>query len=51
MPPSDAFWGDRFAKMQDPYGHHWCVMTHIEDLTPEQIGERAAEAFKDMGPC
>jgi len=23
MPPEDAFWGDRFAMVTDPYGHAW----------------------------
>ena len=50
MPPMDMFWGDRYGKLQDPFGHQWAVMTHKEDLTPEQIAERAAEAMK-QGDC
>ena len=37
MPPSDMFWGDRYATLEDPFGHHWSVATHVRDLTPEQI--------------
>ena len=49
-PLMDAFWGDRYAKLQDPYGHVWGVATHKEDLSPEEMGRRAAEFFKSMGP-
>jgi len=44
MPPADMFWGDRYAKVADPYGHEWAIATHIKDLTPEEIG-KGAEAF------
>jgi uncharacterized glyoxalase superfamily protein PhnB len=47
MPPMDAFWGDRFGKFTDPFGHVWSVATHKKDLTPEQIAKGAAEAFKN----
>jgi PhnB protein len=23
MPPMDAFWGERFAQIEDPFGHGW----------------------------
>lgn len=51
MPPTDMFWGDRYGKLKDPFGHHWSIATHTEDLTPEQIGERAAKAFGGGGEC
>ena len=40
MPPQDMFWGDRYARLTDPFGHQWAIATHKEDLTPEQIAER-----------
>ena len=46
MPVTDMFWGDRFGKFADPFGHHWAVATHKEDLSPEECGRRAAEAMK-----
>jgi uncharacterized glyoxalase superfamily protein PhnB len=49
MPPMDTFWGDRYGKVTDPFGHEWGIATHKEDLTPEQIGQRAAEWFKNAG--
>ena len=51
MPATDMFWGDRYGKLTDPFGHHWSIATHTEDLTPEQIGERAAKAFGGGGEC
>jgi uncharacterized glyoxalase superfamily protein PhnB len=50
MPPADRFWGDRYAKVVDPFGHHWSIATHKEDLTPEQMKERMA-AFTGGQPC
>jgi uncharacterized glyoxalase superfamily protein PhnB len=50
MPLMDAFWGDRYGKLTDPFGHSWSIATHKEDLTPEQIGERAAAFFSGPPP-
>lgn len=41
MPVQDMFWGDRTGKLTDPFGQRWQLATHKEDLTPEEIGERA----------
>ena len=49
MPVEDQFWGDRFGSVSDPFGHHWGIATHKEDLTPEQIAERGREAMASMG--
>ena len=46
MPPADMFWGDRYAYIFDPFGHGWGLCKQIEQLTPEQIEERAKELFK-----
>ena len=45
MPVADQFWGDRYGKLTDPYGHQWSIATHTEDLTPEEIGRRGREAM------
>jgi uncharacterized glyoxalase superfamily protein PhnB len=50
MPLSDTFWGDRYGKLVDPFGHHWSLAEHLEDLTPEQMMERMAAA-KAGPPC
>jgi PhnB protein len=42
MPLADMFWGDRYGKVIDPFGHHWSIAEHVEDLTPEQMMEKMA---------
>lgn len=44
-PVKDQFYGDRSGTFEDPFGHVWTIATHKEDLTPEEIGKRAAEVF------
>jgi PhnB protein len=46
--PMDTFWGDRYGRVRDPFGHEWGVATHIADLTPAQIAEGQAEWMKQM---
>lgn len=48
MPLVDAFWGDRYGKLTDPFGHIWSIATHKEDLTPEQVAERGAAEMAAM---
>lgn len=48
MPPTDMFWGDRFAKLADPFGHEWAMATHVEDLSHEEIRTRGAAAMAAM---
>ena len=45
MPLADMFWGDRYGKLTDQFGHEWSVATHNEDPTPQQIDERAKAFF------
>jgi uncharacterized glyoxalase superfamily protein PhnB len=45
MPLETMFWGDRYGKLTDPFGHHWSMATHVEDLSDAEIEKRAAEAF------
>jgi PhnB protein len=49
MEVADQFWGDRLGTVQDPFGHSWSIGTHVEDLTPEEIAERAKAAMAEMG--
>ena len=39
-PVKDQFYGDRTGGVEDPFGHHWYIATHIEDLSPEEIRRR-----------
>src|SRR5437667_10979883 len=42
MPPMDMFWGDRYGKFVDPFGHLWGVATHNKDVSPEEMAKGAA---------
>ena len=44
-PVEDQFYGDRTGQFQDPFGHRWHVATHVEDVPPEEMQKRAAEAM------
>jgi PhnB protein len=48
MPLADQFWGDRYGKLTDPFGHEWAVATHLEDLTPEEMKKRQEVAMAQM---
>ena len=50
MPLMNMFWGDRFAKVSDPFGHHWSLAQHIEDVSLEQMKERGPAAMAAMSP-
>lgn len=42
MPVQDMFWGDRYGRLTDPFGHSWSIATHKENLSPEEIRKRAS---------
>jgi len=48
MPLADQFWGDRYGKLSDPFGHSWSMATHKEDVAPEEMKKRAQEAMAKM---
>jgi PhnB protein len=48
-PIADQFYGDRAGTVQDPFGHKWTLMTHKEDLTPEELQTRLAAECSKMG--
>jgi len=37
MPLADAFWGDRYGILVDPFGHQWSIATHIRDVGPDEM--------------
>lgn len=45
----NKFWGDRAGCVTDPFGHRWSLLTHIEDVPPEEMRRRMAEAFSMAG--
>jgi PhnB protein len=48
MEVADQFWGDRFGSVIDPFGHSWSIATHVEDVPPEEMAERAKAAMAAM---
>jgi PhnB protein len=49
MEVADQFWGDRFGTITDPFGHVWAIATHVEDVPPDEMAERAKAAMAAMG--
>ena len=48
-PPEDKFYGDRASMFTDPWGHQWNVMTHVEDVSPEEMQKRMEEFSAQQG--
>jgi PhnB protein len=46
-PVENQFYGDRLGTIVDPLGHIWHISTHVEDVSPEEIGRRAAAMAKE----
>jgi uncharacterized glyoxalase superfamily protein PhnB len=45
MPLDDMFWGDRYGKVEDPFGHQWSIGTHMRDVSPDEM----QKAMEQMG--
>jgi PhnB protein len=45
-PVQNQFYGDRSGVLSDPFGHMWCVSTHVEDVPPDELARRAAAHCK-----
>lgn len=43
MPIEDAFWGDRWGRIEDPLGNRWSIATHVEDVSPKKLKKRMAK--------
>jgi PhnB protein len=48
MPLADQFWGDRYGKLSDPFGHSWSMATHKEDVAPEEMKKRMQATMAKM---
>ena len=46
--PEDLFWGERFARVRDPFGHEWGVATQLKEMSPEEIQTVASKMFQEM---
>ena len=45
VPLADMFWGDRYGKVEDPFGHQWSIGTHVRDVSSEEM----QKAMEQMG--
>jgi PhnB protein len=48
MPVSEQFWGDRYGRLRDPYGHKWSIATHVKDLSMDEMKHAMEEAMAQM---
>jgi PhnB protein len=48
FPPDDKFYGDRCGVLKDPFGHVWCLSTHVEDVSPKEMAKRAETEMAKM---
>ena len=48
MPLQNQFWGDRYAKIRDPFGHQWGLGQHVEDVAPAEMERRSAAFMAQM---
>ena len=48
MPVADQFWGDRYGKLEDPFGHHWSVATHVRDVSADEMQKAMRAMEKSM---
>jgi PhnB protein len=45
MVVKNQFYGDRTGSITDPFGHQWSIMTHIEDVSLEEMQKRMSAMF------
>jgi PhnB protein len=48
MPLADMFWGDRYGKLRDPYGHEWSIGQHLRDVSPADMVKAAEKMFSQQ---
>lgn len=49
MGPVDMFFGERFARVRDPFGHEWGISTKTQEMSPEELKSAADNFFKENG--
>lgn len=45
LAPADMFWGERFARVRDPFGHEWGITTQLRAMSPDEIQAAANQLF------
>ena len=49
MPLDNQFWGDRYGKLKDPFGHKWSIATHTKDMSQDEMKHAMDDAMQKMG--
>ena len=49
QPLHDAFWGERYGPIADPFGHRWGIAQHVRDVPRGELERAVAEAFRGAG--
>jgi uncharacterized glyoxalase superfamily protein PhnB len=47
-PVVDQFWGDRYGRLKDPFGHKWSIATHVKDMSADEMRHSMNEAMEKM---
>lgn len=50
MPLENAFWGDRYGVLADPFGQQWAICSHVEDVAPAEMKKRMKAMFAQRPP-
>jgi PhnB protein len=45
QPLADAFWGERYGQLTDPFGHRWGLAQRVRDVSQEEIEQAVARMF------
>ena len=48
MPVMDQFWGDRYGRLKDPFGHKWSIATHTKDMSADEMKHAMDDAMAKM---
>jgi uncharacterized glyoxalase superfamily protein PhnB len=48
MPVADQFWGDRYGRLKDPFGHKWSIATHTKDMSADEMKRAMDDAMSKM---
>jgi PhnB protein len=46
QPLQDAFWGERYGQITDPFGHRWGLAQHLREVSLDELEEAAAAMFR-----
>jgi uncharacterized glyoxalase superfamily protein PhnB len=50
QPLADAFWGDRYGKLRDPFGHEWGIAARVKEMTQAEMEEAGRAWMAQMAP-